>query len=72
MTIELLFLPVPGPNSPPTFIPTVTLGTDQAGLIPNVGDSLTNPNGLVYIVKSRNFTFTVASVKVVITCVVAA
>jgi hypothetical protein len=70
MTIKVEFLQTPGPTSTPTFIPTVTLGTDQAGLIPNVGDHLTNPNGLVYTVKSRNFTFTVASVVVAITCAV--
>ncbi len=62
------FAPVPGATSPPIFIPVVALGTDQAGLIPNIGDLLTDSNNNVHKVVSRNFTYTTASVSVLITC----
>jgi hypothetical protein len=68
MRIEMHFIPVPGPTSEPIFVPNVILGTDQAGLIPVIGDIITGTNRHTHTVKSRNFTFTTASVLVEITC----
>jgi hypothetical protein len=69
MQIEMHFLPEPGPTATPVFIPNVILGDDQAGLIPNIGDSLTGTDGHIRSVKLRNFTFTIQGVLVLIYCV---